>query len=234
MPEEMPASVAAALGVLIARADYRHAETALAQDGWTPGGVGDWAFAMRSPDGLVAARISPFDPTGPYTAALYTQAAHTCQVPRLFAHRRLNGGGDLQLLEWLEPASEHEGVALLRAIAQALYEVAELATVIHRIHEQARRELPWCGPVDDNPANVMRAADQRIVVTDLFYADGRNLYETARTHPDLVVARIPEHERRFMTEIPAAHSEPWDRGARDEMRELLRAADARRTASGSP
>jgi hypothetical protein len=54
----------------------------------------------------------------------------------------------------------------------------------------------------------MSNADGRIVVTDLFYADGPNLYETAWTDPDLVVARIPESERRFMTEIPTAHSGP--------------------------
>jgi hypothetical protein len=220
----------AVLSLVSRRSDYRDAEAALAGEGWARAGLGDWAFAMRSPDGLIAARISPFDPTGPYSAALYRQAAHTRQVPRLFAHRRLSGGGDLQLLEWLEPADEHEAVAFQRAITRAAPEVAELVAAIHRVHEQARRELPWCGPVDSNPANVMRNADGRLVATDLFYADGPNLYDTAWTDPDLVVARIPESERRFMTEIPTAHSGPWDRGTRDEMRELLRAADARRAA----
>ncbi|MDQ6848436.1 MAG: hypothetical protein M3070_00285 [Actinomycetota bacterium] len=232
MTEEKPAPEVAVLGQLCSQADYRDVISALAGDGWIPGGVGDWAFALRSPDGTVAARISPFDPTGPYTAALYTQAAHTRQVPRLFAHRRLSGGGDLQLLEWLEPASEDKAVAFQRSIADASPDVAELVTVIHRVHEQARRGLPWCGPLDANPANVMRAADGRIVVTDLFYADGPNLYATAWSDPDLVVARIPEPERRFMTEIPTAHSGPWDSGTRQEMRDLLRAADARREANG--
>lgn len=230
MTEGTPPPGVAVLGLLSIQADYRDAEIALAQEGWTRGGEGDWAFAMRSPGGTIAARVSPFDPTGPYSAALYTQAAHTRQVPRLFAHRRLSGGGDLQLLEWLEAAGEQEAVAFQRAIARAAPEVAELVAAIHRVHEQARRDLPWCGPVDGNPANVMRTADGRLVVTDLFYADGPTLYATAWTDPDLVVARIPEPERRFMTEIPTAHSGPWDRGTRDELRELLRAADARRAA----
>jgi hypothetical protein len=232
MTEEEPPSGKAVLELLSPCADYRDAEGALAGDGWTPGGVGDWAFVLRSPDGTVAARISPFDPTGPYTTALYTQAAHTHQVPRLLAHRRRSGGGDLQLLEWLEPTSEDEAAAFQRAIAEASPEVAELVTVIRRVHEQARRDLPWCGPVDTNPSNVMRAADGRIVVTDPFYADGPNLYATAWSDPDLVVARIPEPERRFMTEIPTAHSGPWDTGTREEMRDVLRAADARRAANG--
>lgn len=190
--------------------------------------MGDWAVVLGSPDGATAARISPFDPTGPYSAALYREAAHTRQVPELFAHRRLNGGGDLQLLEWLRPVPEDEAVAFHRAITRRAPEVADLVDAVRRVHDRAKRELPWCGPLDHNPANVMRAADGRLVVVDLFYADGPNLYATAATDPDLVVARIPEAERRFMTEIPLAASGPWEPGAREAMRAGLAAADARK------
>jgi len=207
--------------------DHRDVERALRAAGWTEGGVGDWAIALRSPDGDRAARISPFDPTGPYSAALYREAAHTRQVPVLFEHRRLTGGGDLQVMEWLSPVPEAEAIAFHEAIARADAEVAELVEVIRRVHERARRELPWCGPPDKNPANVMRAADGRLVVADLYYADGPNLYATAATDPDLVVARIPEGQRRFMTEIPLASSGPWDPQAREAMRAGLAAADAR-------
>jgi len=195
--------------------------------GWTPCGAGDWAIALRSPDGTTAARISPFDPTGPYSAALYREAAHTRQVPELFAHRRLAGGGDLQVMELLRPVADDEAHAFHEAIKRRDPAVAELADVVRRVHERARRELPWCGPLDHNPANVMRAADGRLVVTDLFYADGPSLYATAAEDPDLVVARIPEPERRFMTEIPVASSGPWEPERREAMRAGLAAADAR-------
>jgi hypothetical protein len=79
----------------------------------------------------------------------------------------------------------------------------------------------------------MRTADGRLVVLDLFYADGPDLYETAATDPDRVVALIPEPERRFMTEIPLAASGPWQPGAQEAMRKGLAAADARR-ASADP
>jgi hypothetical protein len=209
--------------------DHRDAEHALLAAGWTPCGAGDWAIALRSPDGTAAARISPFDPTGPYSAALYREAAHTRQVPELFVHRRLTGGGDFQIMEWLHPVPEHEAVAFHQAIITRAPEVADLVDAVRRIHERARRELPWCGPLDDNPSNVMRAADGRLVVADLFYADGPNLYATAATNPDLVVARIPEGERRFMTEIPLAASGPWEPGAQEAMRAGLASADARNT-----
>jgi hypothetical protein len=217
-----------ALGLLRRQADHRDAEHALLAAGWTACGAGDWAIGLRSPDGTAAARISPFDPTGPYSAALYREAAHTRQVPQLLAHRRLTGGGDLQVLEWLRPVPEDEAVTFQRAIAVRAPEVADLVDVVRRVHERAQRELPWCGPLDTNPANVMRAADGRLVVADLFYADGPNLYATAATHPDLIVALIPQAERRFMTEIPLAASGPWEPGAQEAMRAGLAAADARK------
>lgn len=220
-----------ALGLLGRQADHRDVEQTLLMAGWTPCGAGDWAIALRSPDGTAAARISPFDPTGPYSAALYREAAHTRQVPELFAHRRLTGGGDLQVLEWLRSVPEDEALAFHRAIAMQAPEVADLVDVVRRVHEWARRELPWCGPLDNNPANVMRAADGRLVVADLFYADGPNLYATAATDPDLIVALIPEAERRFMTEIPLAASGPWEPGAQEAMRAGLAAADARKASA---
>lgn len=207
---------------------HRDVERALLDDGWTPCGAGDWAIALRSPDGATVARISPFDPTGPYSAALYREAAHTRQVPVLVEHRRLAGGGDLQVLEWLRPVPVGEAAAFHRQISERTPEVADLVRVVRRVHERARRDLPWCGPLDTNPSNVMRAADGRLVVLDLFYADGPSLYAAAATDPDVVVARIPEPERRFMTEIPLAGSGPWDEAERAAMRAGLAAADARR------
>lgn len=208
-------------------AEHRDVEATLVAAGWTPCGAGDWAIALRSPDGTAAARISPFDPTGPYSAALYREAAHTRQVPRLLLHRRLSGGGDLQIMEWLDPVPKDEAAAFHRAISAQAPEVADLVASVRRIHDQAQRELPWCGPLDDNPANVMRAKSGRLVVADLFYADGPNLYAAATADPDLVVSTIPESERRFMTEIPLAGSGPWKPGVQEAMRQALAAADAR-------
>lgn len=220
------------LAVLEQRADHRDAEQAFRAAGWTSCGAGDWAIALRSPEGTAVARISPFDPASPYAVELYREAAHTRQVPELFAHRRLVGGGDLQIMEWLQPVPEPEAVAFHRAIASREPEVAELADVVRRIQERARGELPWFrSELDDNPENVMRTADARLVAIDLFGADGPNLYAAVTDNPDLVVARIPEPERRFMTEIPLTSTGPWEPAVRAKMRAGLEAADARRTQS---
>jgi hypothetical protein len=81
--------------------------------------------------------------------------------------------------------------------------------------------------LDDNPHNIMRTADGRLVAADLFSADGPRLYAAAVDEPDLVVARIPEPERRFMTEIPLTNTGPWTTAVREAMRAGLVAADAR-------
>lgn len=212
---------------LPADATHVHAERVFADSGWTPCGAGDWAIALRSLDGTMAVRISPFDPTGPYTAELYREAAHTRQVPQLFAHRRLVGGGDLQVMEWLDAVDDQDAIDFHRSIENREESVAELVDIVRHIHERALRELPWCGPLDQNPSNVMRGSDGRLVVCDLFYADGPDLYATAGANPELVAERIPESERRFMTEIPLASSEPWDALEREAMRVGLAEVDAR-------
>ncbi|GAA3545062.1 hypothetical protein GCM10022235_10980 [Kribbella ginsengisoli] len=228
---ETPTLITETLALVEADATHREVEQALLAAGWTPCGAGDWAIALRSPDGTTAARISPFDPTGPYTAALYREATHTRQVPVLFAHRRLTGGGDLQLMEWLRPVPMQEAIAFHQAIKSRAPEVTDLVEVITRIHTRALEELPWCGPLDDNPSNVMRGADNRLVVADLFYADGPNLYATALKDPDLVATRIPEPERRYLTEIPLAASGPWDPIEQAALRTALATADSRNTST---
>jgi hypothetical protein len=44
-------------GLVRPGADHREAERVLREAGWTPCGAGDWAIALRAPDGQVAARI---------------------------------------------------------------------------------------------------------------------------------------------------------------------------------
>ncbi|NIK62038.1 hypothetical protein [Kribbella shirazensis] len=72
----------------------------------------------------------------------------------------------------------------------------------------------------------MRTADGRLVAADLFSADGPRLYAAVVDEPELVVARIPEAERRFMTEIPLTNTGPWPADVREAMRTALAAADS--------
>ncbi|MBL7262145.1 hypothetical protein [Paractinoplanes lichenicola] len=78
-------------------------------------------------------------------------------MPHLFTHHRLPGGGDLQIMEWLSPAPPTEAATFHAAIVSRSPSVAALNDIFRRIHAQAIHDLPWCGPLDTNPANVMLA-----------------------------------------------------------------------------
>lgn len=207
---------------------YREVEELLTSAGWRPCGAGDWAFALLSPGGELVARISPFDPVGPYTARLYTQAAGTGLVPRLHLHRRLLGGADLQVMERLFPAPEQAATEFLARLAVPEPELAELAAHVRGVHDQAQAELSWCGPLDTNPSNIMQAADGRPIMIDPYYADGPNLYALARQDSDRFVTTLPASERRHLTEIPLTDSGPWPAAERKALAEALRRADSRR------
>ena len=220
----------ALLADLAPGATHLDVDALLRAAGWTPSGVGDWAWALRSPDGGVVARISPFDPAGPYAAMLYRIASDTGQVPALFAHRVLDGGGDLILMEPLSSVPEAEAATFLASVVVGSPAVGALAHHLHQVHARGAAEQPWWGPLDDNPANVMRGADGRLVLTDPYYADGPDLYRTVLEDPDRVVRAFPADRRRFMTELPLAGSGGWAAGEAERMRAALAAADARLSA----
>ena len=73
----------------------------------------------------------------------------------------------------------------------------------------------------------MRGSDGRLVVADLFYADGPALYAAVLSDPDRIVRDYPEHRRRYMTELPLASSGGWAAGTAERMRAGLAAADER-------
>ena len=88
-------------------------EDRLLADGWTLCGEGDWARAYRSPTGPIAARVSSFDPACAFTVRLYREGTWNRYLPRLDAHRNLDGGGQLMVMELLAamPGDEARGLA---------------------------------------------------------------------------------------------------------------------------
>jgi hypothetical protein len=217
----------AVLDVLARDADHVVADQVLQDAGWRQCGVGDWAVVLASPCGRFAARISPFDPVAPYTRELFELAASTRQVPALHASVELDGGAVCTVMERLHPVDAELGAAFFCWLEARQPEVVELAGAIDLVLARARRELPWCGPLDPNPSNVMRRADGALVLTDPFYADGPNLYASLLIDPMKVARAIPQERRCHMFELPLAESGPFDPGERRRMEQGLAAADAR-------
>jgi hypothetical protein len=215
------------LEVLPPDADHAAAERVLTEAGWSPCGVGDWAVVLASPSGSLVARICPFDPVAPYTAELFRRAADTGQVPVLHAYVELEGGAVCTVMERLHPVERDRAVAFFHDLDEPTPALERLARVLDEVYAEARRDLPWCGPIDPNPTNVMRRAGGELVLTDPFYADGPNLYGSLAQHPMAVARLIPEEARRHMFDLPMAESGPFDPHARAAMEAGLRAADAR-------
>ena len=59
---ELSAGVPGIPGLPWASLSHRQVLAELAGAGWVPCGVGDWAVALRSPEGTIVARVCPFDP----------------------------------------------------------------------------------------------------------------------------------------------------------------------------
>jgi hypothetical protein len=209
-----------------ADADHDQAEGHLRRLGWLPAGRGDWAIALRSPSGELAARISPFDPAAPFTAELYRSGQSTGWFPRLFLERPLEGGGHLLLMEFLHHVENSVGASVHRRLQQRDPALAAVADLIAEVHRRAAEALPWCGPVDENPANIMAAADGSLRITDVYYAAGPDLYGTLIADPLTVARAIPAEQRRHILQIPLASSGGWDPAEREKMRTGLERADA--------
>lgn len=142
------------------------------------------------------------------TVALYREGAGNRYLPRLHAHRPLDGGGCLMLLDFLTPVAAAEASRWHqrlrdRTAHEADRELAAAAALIAQLHRRAEAALPWCGPLDDNPGNVMCGPSGQITFVDLFYVQGRVLYAKALDAAAEVVAAIPAGLRRHMFEIPA-------------------------------
>lgn len=130
------------------------------------------------------------------------------------------------MLEYFTPVAEPVARAFLAAVSDP--GATTLGAILARVHASALRELPWCGPLDDNPANVMRAFDGRLVLTDPFFADGPRLYGSILTDAAAVARSLPPDRRRHLLDIPLAGSGPWDEEIRARMRRALADADRRR------
>jgi hypothetical protein len=145
----------------------------------------------------------------------------------LHAYVELEGGAVCTVMERLYPVEPEAAAAFFRSLENRELHVADLARAIDEVLATAKDELPWCGPLDPNPSNVMQREDGDLVLSDPFYADGPHLYGSILDDPMVVARAIPADRRRHMLELPLAESGPWDPVERDKMRTALAEADAR-------
>ncbi|WP_141703629.1 hypothetical protein [Planobispora rosea] len=181
---------------------HREATAELVLAGWTPCGVGDWAVGLRSPDGLWAARVCPFDPAYAAFLELCRRRAGNPYLPRVAFDTPLEGGGTLAVLEFLAPLDAERAGEVARQWREGTGEaaLAEVRRAAAAIDAEFRARTPWWDGVDLNPGNVRRALDGRLAVIDVFCVDGASLYGQVLRDAEVVRAKLPGH--RHLLDIP--------------------------------
>jgi hypothetical protein len=176
----------------------------LAIEGWVPCGVGDWAVALRSPEGSLVARVCPFDPAYWAFVDLCRQCAGNRWLPRIDLAASLEGGGSVVFLEYVAPVDHPVGKQFAerwrdRAADPEFQEVRRAARMIDA---EYRNSTPWWGRCDLDDAHIFRAADDRPVLLDVYCMAGTDLYNAILEDVAEVHRRIPRERMRYALDIP--------------------------------
>ncbi len=202
---------------------HREALIELIRLGWSPCGVGDCAVGVRSPSGLLVARVCPFDPAHPAFTELCDRCPRNPYLPCIELAVALEGGGALTVMEFLAPVGSAVAVGVARrwrdGDGDSDFEVMRREALA--IDGQYRARVAWWDGIDLNEGNIRRALDGRLALVDLFCFDGATLYGQILEDAATVRRRIPEDQRRHLLEIPYLARE----SSVDELQALRRAWD---------
>jgi hypothetical protein len=204
---------------------HRQVLAELATAGWVPCGVGDWAVALRSPEGALVARVCPFDPAYAAFVDLCRECAGNRWLPRIELAADLEGGGSVVFLEFVAPV----GHPVVKQFAERWRarasdpEFQEVRRAAQRIDAEYRKSTPWWGRCDLDDAHIFRAADRPVLV-DVFCMAGTELYRAILEDVAEVHRRIPRERMRYALDIPyiarenstaeiIALKKAWARGA---------------------
>ncbi|WP_143020408.1 hypothetical protein [Sinosporangium album] len=187
------------------RLNHREALADLVRLGWIPCGIGDWAVAVRSPDGRLAARVCPFDPAYEAFLELCRRCPGNPYLPDVAYSAVLDGGATIAVLDHLAPAKEPQAAELARqwnAEDGAPEELDAVRRAAQAIDGEYRTHTPWWDGIDLNENNVRQRHDGHPVVIDVFCMDGEALYGQILKDASVVRERMGEARTRHVLDIP--------------------------------
>jgi hypothetical protein len=182
---------------------HRQVLAELVTQGWVPCGIGDWAVALRSPEGAVVARVCPFDPAYWAFVDLCRACAGNRWLPKMGLAAGLEGGGSVVFLEFVAPV-DHPVTGQFAEQWQARAgdaEFTEVARAAQLIDARYRTSTPWWGRCDLDDAHIFRAADRPVLI-DVFCMAGTELYHAILDDVAGVHRRIPRERMRYALDIP--------------------------------
>lgn len=184
---------------------HREAAGRLLAAGWDVSGTGDWAVVWRSPDGARVARVCAFEPAYGIFVRLCRDLAGHPMLPGIDFDTELSGGGRITVMEFLRPAEAGEAASVKERWETAAADdpIAALRREAERLDAEAAAACSFWGGLDFNPGNVMRREDGDLLLLDLFYANGPEIYRVLLEDPAKIAAAFPAEKRRFLCEIAA-------------------------------
>ena len=168
-----------------------------------PCGVGDWAVALRSPEGTVVARVCSFDPAYWAFVDLCRECAGNHWLPGIELAAGLEGGGSVVFLEFVAPV-DHPVAGRFAEQWRARAgdpEFAEVSRAAQMIDAEYRKSTPWWGGYDLDDAHIFRAGGRPVLI-DVFRMAGAELYDAILEDVATVHRRIPRERMRYALEIP--------------------------------
>jgi hypothetical protein len=183
---------------------HRQVLAELVARGWVPCGQGDWAVALRSPDGGLVARVCPFDPAYWAFVDLCRECAGNPWLPRIELASVLEGGGSVVFLEYVAPI----GHPMNKRVAERWQaraddpEFGELSRAAQRTDAEYRASTPWWGRCDLDDAHLFWGADDHPVLIDVYCMAGEELYGAILEDVAAVHRRIPREQMRYALDIP--------------------------------
>ncbi len=171
---------------------------------WVPFGAGDWAVALRSPDGALVARVCPFDPAYWAFVDLCRECAGNPWLPRIELASVLDGGGSAVFLDYVAPVGQpmSERVAERWRARADDAEFRELSRAARRIDAEYRQSTPWWGLCDLETHDLFWSADDHPVLIDIYCMAGEDLYQAILDDVAAVHRRIPRERMRYALDIP--------------------------------
>lgn len=183
---------------------YRAATSRLLHFGWSLSGVGDWAVGLRSPGGLLAARVCPFDPAHAAFLELCRRCPGNSYLPRVALAVALDGGGLLTVMEFLTPVGEVRAEQMINQwrTSDGDKEFVALRRAAIEVDATYRTLIRWWDGIDLNEGNVRQSVPSRIKLIDIFCMDGAALYGQVEKDAAVVREQFSPAQSDGLLDIP--------------------------------
>jgi hypothetical protein len=223
------------LPAIPAEATAAEARALLEAAGWRQIATGDWSWVLASPDGKLAARVTPWDAAWRlHASACQRHPAHP-HLPTIHQIAPLEGDGYVALMDRLMPCEEARGLAFCAALALSRTKgevdaklasaysrspaVQSLRAILVDLMEEGAM-LPFWGGPDIRPGNLMCDGADFIKVIDPIFVAGRQILAALEAGEKAALDRVGRANLEAFLTIPVFEPGPETEALRARLKAL--------------